>query len=169
MDVKQLCCSSPPIDLVEQVVKVLIADDDGVSRRLLQNYLQKWGYEVTVAVNGAEAWRLFEQGEFPIVLSDWMMPELDGPELIQRIRACSRPNYVYTILLTARSQKEDLVEGMKAGADDFVCKPFDRDELRVRLQAGERIIKLEMALKEQNRALREAQAALLSKADAPGE
>ena len=146
-------------------MKVLIADDDPVSRRLLQNYLQKWGYEVTVAVNGLEAWQFFERDEFPVVISDWMMPELDGPELIRRIRACSQRSYVYTILLTARSQKEDLVEGMEAGADDFVSKPFDRDELHVRLRAGERIIKLEQALKEQNRALLEAQAALKQNAD----
>jgi DNA-binding response OmpR family regulator len=146
-------------------MKVLVADDDPVSRRLLQSYLQKWGYEVAVAVNGTEAWQLFEQEEFPLVISDWMMPEMDGRELIRRIRASPRPNYVYTILLTARSHKEDLVEGMEAGADDFVSKPFDRDELHVRLRAGERIIKLERALEDQNRALREAQAALLKTAD----
>ena len=148
-------------------MKVLVADDDPVSRRLLQNYLQKWGYEVTVATNGAEAWQFFEQNVFPVVISDWMMPELDGPDLIRRIRLCSNANYVYTILLTARSQKEDLVEGMEAGADDFVSKPFDRDELHVRLRAGERIIRLEQALKDQNRALLEAQAALKQKAVNP--
>jgi two-component system, NtrC family, sensor kinase len=150
-------------------MKVLVADDDPVSRRLLQSYLQKWGYEVAVAVNGAEAWQLFEQEEFPLVISDWMMPEMDGRELIRRIRGSRRPNYVYTILLTARSHKEDLVEGMEAGADDFVSKPFDRDELHVRLRAGERIIKLERALEDQNRELREAQAALLKTADRPVE
>src|SRR5258707_8474114 len=96
-----------------RLMKVLVADDDPVSRRLLQSYLQKWGYEVAVSVNGMEAWRLFEQEEFPIVISDWMIPEMDGPELIRRIRASSRPKYVYTILLTARSQKEDLVQGME--------------------------------------------------------
>ncbi len=148
-------------------MKVLIADDDPVSRRLLQSYLQKWGYEVVVAVNGADAWRLFEQGEFPLVLSDWMMPEVDGRELIRRIRASPRPNYVYTILLTSRSQKEDLVEGMEAGADDFVGKPFLAEELHVRLRAGERIVNLERALAEQNRALREAQAPLHT-AERPG-
>jgi DNA-binding response OmpR family regulator len=150
-------------------MKVLVADDDPVSRRLLQSYLQKWGYEVAVAVNGAEAWQLFEQEEFPLVISDWMMPEMDGRELIRRIRESRRPNYVYTILLTARSHKEDLVEGMEAGADDFVSKPFDRDELHVRIRAGERIIKLERALEDQNRELREAQAALLKTADRPVE
>lgn len=98
-----------------------------------------------------------------------MMPELDGLELIQRIRASTRSNYVYTILLTVRSEKEDLVKGMEAGADEFVSKPFDKDELRVRLRAGERIIRLEMALKEQNRALREAHAELQAKAAPSGE
>lgn len=141
-------------------MKVLIADDDLVSRRLLQSYLQKWGYEVTIAMNGAEAWQLFEQNEFQIVISDWMMPELDGTELIRRIRASTKPGYVYTILLTARSQKNDLVEGMEAGADDFVSKPFDGDELHVRVRAGERIVKLEQALAAQNQTLRDAQASL---------
>lgn len=141
-------------------MKVLIADDDPVSRRLLQSYLQKWGHDVTVAQDGTQAWDLFQHGDFPLVISDWMMPGIDGPELIGRIRAAQHAGYVYTILVTAKSQKEDLVEGMDAGADDFITKPFDRDELRVRLRQGERIIKLEHDLSEQNRALREAQAAL---------
>jgi signal transduction histidine kinase len=135
-------------------MNVLIADDDAVSRRLLQSYLQKWGYEVTAAADGAEAWRLFEGGVFPLVITDWMMPELDGPGLVRRIRSLRRPGYVYVILLTAKIQKEDLVEGMEAGADDFLTKPFDRDELRVRLSAGERIIRLEQDL-------RSAQASLI--------
>jgi two-component system NtrC family sensor kinase len=142
-------------------MKVLVADDDPLSRRLLQSYLEKWGHEVTVAKDGAEAWQLFEQGDFPIVISDWVMPEMDGLELIGKIRSSNRPGYVYTILVTARSQKEDLVEGMDAGADDFVTKPFDRDELRVRLREGERIIRLEQDLAAQNRALRDAEAALV--------
>ncbi len=137
-------------------MNILIADDDPVSRRLLQSYLQKWGYEVIAAQDGAEAWRLFEAGSFPMVITDWMMPELDGSGLLRRIRASQRPGYVYAILLTAKSQKEDLVEGMEAGADDFLTKPFDRDELRVRLRAGERIIRLEHHL-------RETQAALVQK------
>jgi phosphoserine phosphatase RsbU/P len=127
-------------------MKVLIAEDEAVSRRLLQNYLQRWGHEVVAAQNGAEAWSLFQAGEFPIVISDWMMPEMDGLELIRRIRACRHPGYVYAILLTSRSHKEDLVEGMESGADDFLTKPFDRDELRVRLRAGQRVIELETAL-----------------------
>jgi DNA-binding response OmpR family regulator len=143
-------------------MKVLIADDDGVSRRLLQSYLQKWGYEVAVATDGLEAWRMFEQDDFPLVITDWMMPGMDGPDLIKKIRAADREHYVFTILLSSRSQKEDVVEGMEAGADDFVNKPFDRDELHVRLRAGERILTLERKLEEQNHALREAHAALLA-------
>jgi DNA-binding response OmpR family regulator len=134
-------------------MKVLIADDDPVSRKLLQSYLQKWGCEVTAAQDGAEAWSCFERDAFPVVITDWMMPELDGVELVRRIRSHPRPGYVYVILLTAKGQKEDLVEGMDAGADDFLTKPFDRDELRVRLRAGERIVELE-------RQVRAAQAAL---------
>jgi signal transduction histidine kinase len=134
-------------------MNILIADDDSVSRRLLQNYLQKWGYQVTAAQDGAEAWRLFEGGIFPMVITDWMMPEIDGSGLIRRIRASRRTGYVYAILLTAKTQKEDVVEGMEAGADDFLTKPFDRDELRVRLRAGERIIRLESHLRETQAAL----------------
>src|SRR5262245_16217361 len=142
-------------------VRVLIAEDDPVSRRLLQSHLERWGHEVTAAADGGEAWRLFQAGDFPLVVSDWMMPEVDGPELVRRIRACEGRHYVYVLLLTARSQKEDVVQGMEAGADDFVTKPFDREELRVRVRAGERIVHLEHTLAEQNRALREAQAALV--------
>jgi signal transduction histidine kinase len=142
-------------------MRVLIADDEPVSRRLLQSYLQKWGYEVTTAQNGAEAWRVFEEAPCAILITDWMMPEVDGLELIRRIRAANGPGYVHATLLTARAQKEDLVEGMEAGADDFLTKPFDRDELRVRLRAAERLVTLERNLAEQNRALREAQSALV--------
>ena len=137
-------------------MKVLVADDDPVSRRLLQNYLQKWGYEVSVTTNGAEAWRMFEQDEYQIVISDWMMPELDGLDLIRRIRQHPLDHYVYTILLTSRSQKDDFVTGMDAGADDFVSKPFDQDELHVRLRAGERIVNLERTLKKKYQAMQDA-------------
>lgn len=137
-------------------MKVLLAEDETVSRRLLQSYLEKWGHDVVATKSGADAWALFKESDFQLVMTDWMMPEMDGLELIRRIRAARRPQYVYTILLTARSHKEDLVKGMEAGADDFVAKPFDRDELRVRLRAGERIVQLERDLAAQNRALREA-------------
>jgi signal transduction histidine kinase len=143
-------------------MRVLIAEDDRIARRLLQATLQSWGHEVAAAADGAEAWELFHKGEFPLVLTDWVMPEVDGLELIRRIRGRPQQSgYVYIILLTARSDKEDVIVGIDTGANDFVTKPFDRGELRVRLQAGERIIQLEQTLAAQNRALREAQAALV--------
>ncbi|HJT77754.1 MAG TPA: response regulator, partial [Gemmataceae bacterium] len=141
-------------------MKVLIAEDDSISRRLLQMHLEKWGHQPTVAANGRRAWELFAAEEFPIVLTDWQMPEMDGLELVRRVRAAARPHYVYVILLTALSDKADVVKGMESGADDFIAKPFDREELRVRLRAGERVLGLERSLAEQNRALRETQAAL---------
>jgi DNA-binding response OmpR family regulator len=126
-------------------MKILIVDDDPVSRKLLRNYLEKWGYEVAQAEDGAAGWALFQTDDFPLVIADWMMPEMDGVELVRRIRAQERPGFVYCMLLTARAHKEDLIEGMDAGADDFLSKPFDRDELRVRLREGERIVTLERA------------------------
>ncbi|MGH7556149.1 MAG: response regulator [Longimicrobiales bacterium] len=133
---------------------ILIAEDDPVSCRLLESHLRQLGHEVVVTHDGAEALREFEGQHFPIVISDWMMPVMDGIELIRRIRSHSRTGYVYTILLTAKSQKEDIARGMEAGADDFVTKPFDRDELRVRLRAGERIIRLEEVLADRYHDLR---------------
>jgi DNA-binding response OmpR family regulator len=121
-------------------MKVLIADDDFTARRLLQSYLEKWGHEVTAAKSGSEALELFERGDYSIVVTDWSMPEGDGLELIRRLRSLPRAGYVYIVLVTARAQAEDVVQGIEAGADDFVAKPFDRDELRARIRAGERIV-----------------------------
>jgi signal transduction histidine kinase len=142
-------------------MRLLIADDDLVTRRLLTGFLTRWGHEVVEAVDGAQAWELFQQEEFPIVISDWVMPNMDGLEFIRRIRAAEREAYVYAILVTSKSEKSDIVAGMEAGADDFIVKPFDREELRVRLREGERIIRLERSLAHQNQALREAQVALV--------
>ena len=142
-------------------MKILIAEDDAVSRRLLRGSLEKLGHEVTEAVTGAEALQRFEESEFPILITDWMMPEIDGVELIRKIRAKNLLRYTFIILLTAKSQHEDLIQGMESGADDFLAKPFDRDELRVRLNAAERVLKLQHTLAEQNRQLREAQASLV--------
>jgi sigma-B regulation protein RsbU (phosphoserine phosphatase) len=127
-------------------MKILIAEDDAVSRRLLQTCLEQLGHEVVAAWDGGDAWRRFQEEEFHFVISDWLMPEMDGPELIRRIRACPRPAYAYTLLLTAKFRKEDLLAGMEAGADDFIAKPFDCGELRMRLRSGQRIIELKAAL-----------------------
>ncbi len=142
-------------------MKILVADDSAVMQRLLLRSLEKWSYEVTVTRDGAEAWELFQRDDYPLVLTDWMMPRVDGLELTRRIRTLQRSGYVYIILLTAKSEKEDLVAAMDAGADDFLSKPFDQEELRVRVREGERIILLEQALQEQNRRLRDTQAALV--------
>jgi DNA-binding response OmpR family regulator len=140
-------------------MRVLIAEDDAVLRRLLQNYLEKHGHEIVAARNGADAWERFQSEEFHLVITDWMMPEVTGIELLRRIRASDAPGYVYVLLLTSRSEKEDILEGMDAGADDFVTKPFDQDELRVRLRAGERIIALEQKLLHSEQRASEGQAA----------
>jgi sigma-B regulation protein RsbU (phosphoserine phosphatase) len=106
--------------------------------------------------HGAAAWEDFQQHTFDIVVTDWDMPRLDGRQLIERIRVADRSSYAYLIMLTGRSEKTDLVAGMEAGADDFLAKPFDRNELRVRLNAGERIILLERRLAAQNDELQKA-------------
>jgi len=131
-------------------MRVLIAEDERISRRLLQRYLERWGHEVVSTENGVQAWQRFCEKEFPLVISDWMMPEMDGLGLVQRIRKKADGGYVYVILLTAKKETGDIVRGMEAGADDFLSKPFDQDELRARLNAGQRIIELEQRLAEQN-------------------
>ena len=118
-------------------MRILIAEDAPVARHLLQQYLQEWGHEVVATRNGVEAWQYFTRGDFPIVLSDWMMPEMDGLELVHRIRATPRQGYVYIILLTARSETEDVVRGMDAGADDFISKPFAHEEQAVVSRSGQ--------------------------------
>ncbi len=127
-------------------MRILIAEDERITRRSLQRQLEAFGHEVVAAEDGAEAWDRFQSDAFDIVVTDWDMPRLDGAGLIQQIRACDRPGYVYLIMLTGRSEKADIVAGMDAGADDYLAKPFDREELRVRVRAGERIIQLERAL-----------------------
>ena len=132
---------------------MLIADDDRSTRTLVEQCLTGWGYDVVSAGDGAEALELFAAEEFSLVISDWMMPGIDGLELVRRIRALERPWYVYIVLLTAKSRKEDIVRGMEAGADEFLIKPFDLNELRARLRAAERILRLEQDLTDRNRQL----------------
>jgi two-component system cell cycle response regulator len=137
-------------------VKILIADDSVVSRHLLEATLRRWGYEVTGASDGDRAWELLQQEDAPsIAILDWMMPGLTGPEVCKLIRQASREPYTYILLLTSRSQREDLIEGMEAGADDYITKPFDEHELKVRLRAGTRIIELQSELVRTREALRE--------------
>ncbi len=136
-------------------MKILVAEDDKVSRRLLVRTLQKWGHDVVEAPDGQQAWETFQQQTFPMVITDWMMPHMDGIDLVKKIRSVPTDEYVYIIMLTARAEKNDLIEGMEAGADDFLVKPVNNDELRVRLRAGERIVELEKKLSMRNHELEE--------------
>jgi len=128
-------------------MKILIADDDAVPRRMLQATLERWDYEVVEARDGEEAWQILQGEDAPkLAILDWLMPGLDGLELCRRIRALADAPYRYLILLTGRDSKADVVEGMEAGADDYLTKPFHRHELQVRLRAGRRILDLQSAL-----------------------
>lgn len=107
-------------------MKILIAEDDQVSRRILERTLDKWGYEVISTQNGAEAWAILKSDDAPsLAILDWMMPEIDGVDLIRRIRSNQISAYIYTLLLTARSEKKDVIVGIDSGADDYLTKPFD--------------------------------------------
>jgi diguanylate cyclase (GGDEF)-like protein len=128
-------------------MKVLIADDDPVSRRLLQATLSDSGYETVIAVDGAEALRELEQEDSPrLVVLDWIMPHLDGVEVCRAIRKRAREPYLYIILLTVKGQQQEIIEGLEAGADDYLTKPFDVLELKARLRAGWRILGLQERL-----------------------
>ncbi len=128
-------------------MKILIADDSIVSRHLLEATLRKWGYDVMVACDGAEALELLQREDAPaLIILDWMMPGMTGVEVCRRIRQRDGEPYTYILLLTSKSQKEDLIEGMEAGADDYITKPFDQNELQVRLRAGTRLVDLQSQL-----------------------
>jgi two-component system, cell cycle response regulator len=131
-------------------MRVLAAEDNPVFQSMLRTMLTKWGYTATIARDGMEAWRQLEAADAPrLAVLDWMMPGLDGVEICRRLRSLNREPYIYIILLTARTESEDLIEGMDAGADDYLTKPFNAHELRVRIRAGRRILDLQDALREQ--------------------
>lgn len=117
-------------------MKILIAEDDAISRRLLETILRKWGYDVVVAQDGGQAWTELQKEDAPrLAILDWMMPEMDGVEVCGKVRDRIGSPYVYILLLSAKSQREDLVKGMESGADDYITKPFDPDELSARVAA----------------------------------
>jgi diguanylate cyclase (GGDEF)-like protein len=137
-------------------MKVLVAEDNPVSQSMLRALLTKWGYDVAAARDGLEAWCILESADAPrLAILDWMMPGMDGVELCRRVRGAAREPYIYILLLTARTESEDLVEGMEAGADDYLTKPFNTHELRVRLRAGRRILDLQEELVAAREALRD--------------
>jgi putative two-component system response regulator len=124
-------------------VRILVVDDDEVTREMLANALTSWGYEVERAENGREALGVLQRGDVRLVISDWEMPEVSGLELCRVIRGGGFNDYIYVILLTGYSGSQNIVEGMSAGADDFMSKPFNPGELLARLRAGERVLSLE--------------------------
>jgi len=138
-------------------MRILIAEDDAVSRRRLEATLQKWGYEVLAVEDGLAAWEVL-QGEMPppLAILDWMMPGMDGIEVCRKVRERSPSRPLYIIVLTARGSREDVVAGLQAGGDDYVTKPFDREELHARVKVGLRVLQLQMNLADRVRELEEA-------------
>lgn len=128
-------------------MRVLIADDEGTSRVLLESMAGKWGYEPVVVSDGEQAHEALAAADGPMLaVLDWLMPGLDGPEVCRRLRAAPRSRPLFVILLTAKGSKPDVVAGLEAGADDYITKPFDSDELKARLAIGRRVVELQSAL-----------------------
>jgi len=127
-------------------MKILIAEDDNLQRSVLRVLLQKAGHAVCETATGQDAWDVIQREPYRLLITDWMMPGMNGPELIQKIRTANQPGYTYILLLTAKDTKVSTIEGLKAGADDYLTKPFDKDELMARLAIGERILNLETRL-----------------------
>ncbi len=139
-------------------MQALVVDDSAVYRKLIGDHLRSWGFEVTLAESGSEAWQILQQPDAPkLVLLDWVLPDLDGTELCKRIRqAGSSGPYVYVILLTSKEGRQNMLDAMQAGADDYLVKPFDEMELRARLLAGKRILNLQEELVAAREAMRHA-------------
>jgi DNA-binding response OmpR family regulator len=129
-------------------VRILIAEDDPTTLRLLETAVKDWGYEVMAVRDGNAAWDVLRSADSPpLALLDWMMPALSGIELCRKVRQESDAPFVYLVLLTGKAEKQDIVQGMESGADDYLSKPFDRQELKVRLRAGQRIVELHETLR----------------------
>ena len=125
-------------------MQVMIADDDALSRKVLEDSLLSWGYDVLVTKNGEEAWEVLSQPNHPnLIILDWMMPGYDGVDICRMLRRREGSRYTYVILLTSRDSRKDLVIGLESGVDDYITKPFDPEELKYRLRIGERIVALE--------------------------
>jgi two-component system cell cycle response regulator len=125
----------------------LVAEDDPIFRRILESWFKRWDYRVTAVDNGLAAWQVLQSEDAPqLAVLDWMMPGMDGIELCRKIRDRDHGTYCYVLLLSAKDEKQDVVAGLEAGADDYLTKPFDVDELRARVRAGRRILDLQAAL-----------------------
>lgn len=138
-------------------MNILIAEDDFTSRLMLQVILENWKYNVVSVVDGDEAWDILKQPDAPqIAILDWEMPELDGVEVCKRVRELERDNPIYIIMLTGRDSKEDIIRGFDAGADDYVTKPFNENELMARIRVAERIVTIQGSLNDTVEELRQA-------------
>ena len=137
--------------------RVLVAEDHYVSRHLLERNLMNWGFTVVTAEDGEQALSILESDDAPsLAILDWMMPKMDGVEVCTRVREHANRPYIYLVLLTAKSQKDEIAAGLQAGVDDYVIKPFDPDELRARLTVGQRVVELERTLAHKVEALETA-------------
>ena len=138
-------------------MRILIAEDDATSRMILKSILTTWGYEVVETLDGTEAWQALEEEDAPrLVILDRIMPGMNGEEICRKLRETQPLTSTYIILLTSKGEKEDVVEGLEAGANDYIRKPFDRPELQARVRVGERVLELEATLAERIRALQDA-------------
>jgi two-component system, cell cycle response regulator len=124
--------------------RVLVVEDDAMFRKILGSWLESWGYQVTIAEDGTKAWAILQQEPAPqLLILDWMMPHPNGVELCRLIRERNSTPYQYILLLTAKDEKQDIIRGLEAGADDYLTKPFDKNELNARLRTGRRILTLQ--------------------------
>ncbi len=138
-------------------MKILVAEDQAVSRHILVANLRKWGYDVTAVEDGTQAWEALQPEDAPrLAILDWLMPGMDGIEICRHIRQSPQRRPIYLVLLTARRGPEDKVTGLQSGADDYITKPFNREELRARVQVGIRVLELQGALAQRVRELEEA-------------
>lgn len=145
-----LCRTVKYEEMMKNRFPILVVDDDIVSRKVVQKHLLKADFEVSTAANGTEALDLFDQNFFPIIITDWMMPEIDGPQLCRLIREKKTDGYVFILLITARDSKTDIVSGLESGADDYLTKPIHPAEMVARINTGIRILELEQSLKKAN-------------------
>jgi len=136
-------------------LKILIAEDDPVTAKILENNIKNWGYKVITTRDGAEAWRAVKDNSIRLAIFDWMMPKMNGLEVCRKIREEKKEKYLYIILLTSRDRHEDTVKGLSSGADDYIVKPFHHLELKARLETGKRIIDLENRLIQSQKQLEE--------------
>jgi phosphoserine phosphatase RsbU/P len=133
-------------------MKVLIAEDELTSRAMLRAALSKMGYECIVAADGRDAWEVMQHPDAPqLAILDWMMPEIDGLELCRKLRSQERDNPLYIIILTSKAERGDIVKGLDAGADDYIAKPYDFNELNARVNVGKRILELQVKLNEREK------------------